>query len=77
MKRIITYDIKEGNDYKPLYALLEELNGEMLTESTYLIDTVLSMDEIVAKIQGVTYSNDNIYFVSVDTEHALLINKIR
>ena len=39
MKRIVTYDVKTGNDYDEFYELVEETNARMLTESTYEFDT--------------------------------------
>ena len=44
MKRIITYDLKQGNtsDYQELYNVFKVLNGTQLTESSYVINTSLS-----------------------------------
>jgi hypothetical protein len=77
MERIITYDVKEGHDYKPLYDVLEKLNGKMLTESTYLISTELSQSDIIQMIKEATYSDDNIYYISVGSkDHLLFADKI-
>ena len=39
MKRVVTYDVKNGNNYDDFYALVEDCGATMLTESTYLFDT--------------------------------------
>lgn len=42
MKRVVTYDVKEGNDYDRFYKFVEETSAEQITKSTYLFDTNLS-----------------------------------
>ena len=41
MRRILTYDVKDGNDYKKLYDYIETIKGKKLTESTYELDLSL------------------------------------
>ena len=38
-KRIVTYDVKEGNDYSKFYDLVDNTNAKMITESTYEFNT--------------------------------------
>lgn len=52
MKRILTYDVEEGNDYKKLYDYIEAIKGEKLTESTYELDTPLSQKDFESKIKS-------------------------
>lgn len=66
MKRIISYDVKEGNKYDDLYKALDELNGKQLTKSTYMIDTSLSQQEIIQKIHSTIKADDNVVYISVD-----------
>lgn len=79
MKRIITYDLKHADrdDYQMLYDLFDELNGIQLTESTYVINTELSQQEIKNKIKKVIYEDDTVYYISVDSKsNTLFYNKI-
>ena len=80
MKRIITYDLKHSSpeDYLDLYKVFEELNGMQLTESTYVIDTSLSQKAIIAKIKQVIYSDDIVYYISVDDKtHKLFYLRLK
>ena len=78
MKRIITYDLKHADrdDYQMLYELFYELNGIKLTESTYVINTELSKQEIIKKIKKVIYEDDTVYYISVAKSNTLFYNKI-
>ena len=77
MERIITYDLRyaDTDDYEDLYAVLEELNGKKLTESTYVINTSLNQQTIIKKIKDVIYPDDVVYYVSVDFESNKLFYK--
>lgn len=37
MKRIVAYDIKEGNDYSNINKMVEELKAIRLNKSVYLL----------------------------------------
>lgn len=50
MKRILTYDVKDGNNYKKLYDFIATIKGKKLTESTYELDTLLSQKDFESKI---------------------------
>ena len=77
MERIITYDLKHADrdDYQMLYDLFDELNGIQLTESTYVINTSLSQQEIIKKIENVIYEDDTVYYISVDSKSKTLFYK--
>lgn len=76
MKRILTYDVKEGNDYKKLYDYIEAIKGKKLTESTYELDTSLSQKDFESKIKSLFSKNDNVYYISVSDENILFYRKI-
>lgn len=76
MKRILTYDVKEGNDYKKLYDYIEAIKGEKLTESTYELDTPLSQKDFESKIKSLFSKNDNVYCISVSDKKILFYRKI-
>lgn len=76
-KRIITYDVKEGNDYSRFYELIENNNGKMITESTYELETNWSQDEFVSKVANVFNRGDKIYYISIDKDNKLFYNKIK
>ena len=76
MKRIITYDVKDGNDYKKLYDYIETIKGKKLTESTYELDTSLSQKDFESKIKSLFSKNDNVYYISVSDKNNLFYRKI-
>lgn len=76
MKRILTYDVKDGNDYKKLYDYIETIKGKKLTESTYELDTPLSQKDFESKIKSLFSKNDNVYYISVSNKNNLFYKKI-
>ena len=76
MKRILTYDVKDGNDYKKLYDYIETIKGKKLTESTYELDTSLSQKDFESKIKSLFSKNDNVYYISVSDKNNLFYKKI-
>lgn len=76
MKRILTYDVKDGNDYKKLYDYIETIKGKKLTESTYELDTPLSQKDFESKIKSLFSKNDNVYYISVFEKNNLFYKKI-
>ncbi len=76
MKRILTYDVKDGNDYKKLYDYIETIKGKKLTESTYELDTPLSQKDFESKIKSLFSKNDNVYYISVSDKNNLFYKKI-
>ena len=76
MKIILTYDVKDGNDYKKLYDYIETIKGKKLTESTYELDTSLSQKDFESKIKSLFSKNDNVYYISVSDKNNLFYRKI-
>lgn len=76
MKRILTYDVKDGNDYKKLYDFIATIKGKKLTESTYELDTLLSQKDFESKIKSLFSKNDNVYYISVSNMKNLFYKKI-
>ena len=76
MRRILTYDVKDGNDYKKLYDYIEAIKGKKLTESTYELDTPLSHKDFESKIKSLFSKNDNVYYISVFDRNNLFYKKI-
>ena len=76
MKRIVTYDVKTGNDYDEFYELVEETNARMLTESTYEFDTQWDQKTFESKIANVFSKGDNVHYVSVSGKNKLFTKKI-
>ena len=76
MRRILTYDVKDGNDYKKLYDYIETIKGKKLTESTYELDTRLSQKDFESKIKSLFSKNDNVYYISVSDKNNLFYKKI-
>ncbi len=76
MKRIITYDVREGNNYDKLYTFIKKYNGKKITESTYEIDSILQLDEFKRQLKASVNSNDSVYYISVNRDNILFYNKI-
>ena len=76
MKRIVTYDIKTGNDYSRFYAFAEETNAERITESTYLFDTQLSQDAFAKKLKYCFNKGDNVAYISCNIKEGLFFIRI-
>ena len=49
VRRVVTYDVKQGNDYSRFYSFVKEAKAEQITESTYLFDTTLSQKDFEKK----------------------------
>ena len=76
MKRIVTYDVKEGNDYKKFYDYVDTIKGIKITESTYELNTSLSQEEFETKIKALFSKGDNVYYISVNAENKIFYKKI-
>lgn len=77
IKRIVTYDIKEGHDYLGFYDFVERFDGQELTESTYEFNTNLSQDVFERKLANAFTHGDLVYFISVDKDtHKLFYKKV-
>ena len=76
MKRIITYDVKEGNDYKKFYDYVDSVKGIKITESTYELNTLLTKKSFENKIKTLFSKGDNVYYISVNSENRIFYKKI-
>ena len=76
MKRLVTYDIKSGNDYSAFYDYVDKVNALQLTESTYLLETTLNQEEFERKIISLFSKGDNVHYVTVNEHHNLITIKI-
>ena len=65
MKRIVTYDIKEGNSYDEFYNIADQYKAIQITESTYCFDTDLDRQDFVKLIKTCFNKGDNVYYISV------------
>ena len=79
MKRVLTYDLKyaDSNDYSELYNYFKRVGAKQLTESSYLIDSPLSLEEFKTKIRSLTKYGDNVKVISVNTANELFVADIR
>ncbi len=77
--RLLTYDLYFGNsdDYTKLYDYLREIKAERLTESSYLIKTGISFDEMCTKLFSLTHSKDKVFLAYINTEYHLCAKTIR
>lgn len=77
MKRVVTYDVKNGNNYDDFYALVEDCGATMLTESTYLFDTNWNQNTFESKMIATFNKGDNVHYISVDKENKLFTKKLK
>lgn len=75
-KRIVTYDIKSGNDYDEFYELVEKVKAKMITESTYEFNTEWNQGTFESKISSVFTKGDNVHYISVNDKNELFEKKI-
>lgn len=75
-KRIVTYDIKTGNDYSDFYELVDEIKAKMITESTYEFNTLWDQKTFESKISAVFNKGDNVHYISVNDKNELFEKKI-
>ena len=75
-KRIVTYDVKLGNDYSKFYELVEEKNAKMITESTYEFITEWDQETFESQISAVFTKGDNVHYISTNKENELFEKKL-
>ena len=75
-KRIVTYDVIEGNDYSKFYDLVDNTNAKMITESTYEFNTEWNQETFEKNIANVFSKGDNVHFISVIDKNLLFTKKI-
>ena len=76
MKRIVTYDIKQGNDYSTWYDYVERIGGKKITESTYALNTSLSQEGFENRLRSLFNKGDNVAYISVNKDNDLYWKKI-
>ena len=77
IKRIVTYDVKDGNDYTDFYEIVDKYDAEELTESTYVFNTSLSQEEFESLLAKVFSRGDLVFMISVNSStHKLFYKKI-
>lgn len=75
MKRIVTYDVKQGHDYQAFYDYVEQMRAEKITESTYLFDTDLGPIDFANKIRSLFKRGDVVVYISYDSKAGTLFYK--
>ena len=76
MRRVVTYDIKQGNDYSRFYNFVREEKAEQITESTYLFDTVLSQKDFEKKLEWIFNRGDNVAYISENDKVGIFYIKL-
>lgn len=76
MKRVVTYDVKEGNDYTRFYEFVREASAEQLTESTYLFDTELSQDAFARRLKYAFNKGDKVVYITCNNKEGLFYIRI-
>ena len=74
--RIVTYDVKQGNDYSTWYDYVERIDGRKITESTYALNTSLSQEGFENRLRSLFNKGDNVAYISVNKDNDLYWKKI-
>ena len=74
--RIVTYDVKQGNDYSAWYDYVEKIGGRKITESTYELNTSLLQEGFENRLRSLFNKGDNVAYISVDKDNELFWKKI-
>lgn len=80
MKRVVTYDVTEGNEqsYYDFFEYAREGKAKQLTESTYLFPEVNNDDMFSRKIRSLFSAGDTVYIIGADgDDDDLFYRKIR
>ena len=77
MRRVVTYDVKQGNDYDRFYNFTKETKAEKITESTYLFDTTLSQQDFEKKLRWIFNKGDNVAYISENDKVGLFYIKLK
>lgn len=74
---LITYDLnKTGQDYKKLYDLIKELGSWChYMDSTWIINTSLSPNQIVKHLESAFDSNDRLFVVEIKKNYQGLLTE--
>ena len=76
VKRIVTYDVRQGNDYADFYTMVEKYNAKKLTESTYEFNTNLNQESFRSMLRSAFSRRDLVYYISTNKEGQLFYEKI-
>ena len=76
MKRVVTYDVKEGNDYSRFYEFVHEASAEQITESTYLFDTQLSQEDFSRRLKYVFNKEDKVAYITHNNKEGIFFVRI-
>lgn len=76
MKRIVTYDVKQGNDCTEWYDYVKRIGGIKITESTYELNTSLSQEGFENRLRSLFNKGDNVAYISVNKDNDLYWKKI-
>ena len=76
MKRIVTYDVKDGNNYNRFYEFVDEYLAEKITESTYLFDTELSQEAFAKRLKYVFNKGDKVAYITCNNKEGLFYIRI-
>ena len=76
MKRVVTYDVKEGNDYDRFYKFVEETSAEQITKSTYLFDTNLSQEDFEKRLRYAFNKGDRVAYISCNNKEGLFYIRV-
>jgi len=74
--RIVTYDVKQGNDYSAWYDYVERIDGRKITESTYELNTSLTQQGFRNKLRSLFNKGDNVAYISVDEDKGLFWERV-
>lgn len=76
MKRVVTYDVKEGNDYTRFYEFVRETSAEQITKSTYLFDTELNQEAFTKKLKYVFNKGDKVAYITCNNKEGLFYIRV-
>lgn len=76
MKRIVTYDVKQGNDCTEWYDYVKRIGGIKITESTYELNTSLSQEAFENRLRSLFNKGDNVAYIFVNKYNELYWKKI-
>ena len=74
--RIVTYDVKQGNDYSAWYDYVERIDGRKITESTYELNTSLLQEGFENRLRSLFNKGDNVAYISVDEDKGLFWKRV-
>lgn len=76
MKRIVTHDVKQGNDCTEWYDYVKRIGGIKITESTYELNTSLSQEGFENRLRSLFNKGDNVAYISVDKNKGLFWEQV-